>query len=227
MLNYFKADCCRLFSGFKARLWVLALIVLPPVTIVAAKSQYELEQIRAAVPAAIYLAFILLALSLNEFVFWEEKRHGVFKNDTTNGISRNALFLSKFFTSVFLETALWVLTSAACALALTYLSGTVSMGRCFAQMFSHQALLWLVQTIFYIALFQTIRTFADKISVLILVCAVLSTLYAQLRDLISQASPTLAAVMSGENIAAELAMLIIGILVVLYIGCRLFRRSEF
>lgn len=227
MLNYFKADCYRLFSGFKARLWVLALIVLPPVTIIAAKSQYELEQIRAAMPVAIYLAFIFLALSLNEFVFGEEKRHGVFKNDTTNGISRNALFLSKFFTSVFLETVLWALTSAACALALAFLSGPASMGSCLAWMFSLQALSWLLQTIFYIALFQTIRVFTNKTSVLILVCAMLSTLYTQLRDLLSQTSPALAAVMSGENIAAELAVPAVGILVVLYIGCRLFRQSEF
>ena len=227
MLNYFRADCYRLFCGAKAWLRVLVLIALPPAAIIAAKSQYTLEQIRAAAPAAIYLAFILLALSLNEFVFGEEKRHGVFKNDTTNGISRSALFLTKFFTSVFLETALWVLASAACALALAYLSGTASIGRCFAQMFSCQALLWLVQTIFYIALFQTIRAFADRISVLILVCAMLGTIYARLRDLILWASPAFAAVMGGENIAVELAVLITGILAVLYIGCRLFRRSEF
>lgn len=227
MLNYFRADCYRLFSGGKAWLRVLALIALPPVAIIAAKSQYELEQIQAAVPVAIYLAFILLALSLNEFVFGEEKRHGVFKNDTTSGISRNALFLSKFFTSVFLETVLWVLTSAACALALTYLSGTGSVGLCFAQMFSLRGLSWLLQTIFYIALFQTIRSFADKTSVLILICAVLSTLYTQLKDLLSKISPAFAAVMSGEHIAAEFAVLTAGTLAVLYIGCRLFQRKEF
>lgn len=49
----------------------------------------------------------------------------------------------------------------------------------------------------------------------------------ELKDLLSKISPAFAAVMSGEHIAAEFAVLTAGTLAVLYIGCRLFQRKEF
>lgn len=73
MLNYLRADCYRLFSGFKAWLWALTLIVLPPAVIIAAKSQYGTEQIHAAAPVALYLIFIFVALFLTETVFGEDE----------------------------------------------------------------------------------------------------------------------------------------------------------
>ena len=145
------------------------------------------------------------------------------------------MFISKFLTSALAEIGLWVVCSSACAIALAYISGYEQIGNCFLQMFSVQSLWWLLLNVFYLVFFQAIRTLVNKTSVLILVCSVISTVFSQMLDLIKKAVPALDFLMGVENMATMkilplvimFSLLLIGIVVMLFIGSYLFRHSEF
>ena len=235
MLNYMRADCYRVFSKKSAWIWTLILLVVPPLMIVGASSQYETEMIISVIPTVIYFLFFVVSLSLTENIFGEDKRLGLFKNDTTSGISRTELFVSKFLTGAFAEIGLWAVCSIACAVALAYISGFEYVGSCFLQLFSIQSIWWLLLNIFYLIFFQAIRTLVNKTSVLILVCSVINTVFSQMVDLVKKAFPIFGSFMNMANIATMeilpivtmFSVLLIGIIAMLIVGCYLFRRSEF
>ena len=149
MLNYIRSDLYRLANRISSWIWVAVFLVLPPLLIVGAGSQYDVEKIMTGVSVAIYLLLILAALMLTENVFGEEKRLGLYKNDTTSGISRTKIFISKFLTSAMLEVGLWSLCSVICSFALTKVAGIEEIGRCFTAMFSLQAVWWLLLSVLY------------------------------------------------------------------------------
>lgn len=235
MLNYIKADFYRLDTRISAWIWTLVCLILPPVMIIAAGGQYEVEKIMAVIPVAVYLIFILVALMLTESVFGEDRCLGLYKNDTTSGISRTQLFLSKYLTSVLCAALLWLLCSVFCAFALTKVAGTHKIGQCFGAMFSLQSVWWLLLSLMYAAMFQAIRVLVNKTSMMILCCAVISGLFSQAMNLVQKIFPALATFTSAANMADMNAFQIIlwillplvGISVILAVGCMLFKKSEF
>lgn len=231
MLNYIKADFYRLATKPSAWIWTLLLFFVPPFMIVGAGTQYEPEKIMSVVPTCIYLTFILVALMLNESVFGEEKRLGLYKNDTTSGISRTRLFLAKFLTGALLEIGLWLICSAGCVGALVYVAGAEQFLKCIGVMFSLQSVQWLLMIVFYTAVFQTIRVLVNKPSMLILVYGLISTAFTQVTDLIKKAIPQIDTLLAtGNGVVQTVFMLVLpimGIAACLGIGSMLFQKSEF
>lgn len=183
------------------------------------------EQLLAGVQTGIYLIFLLLTLFLNESIFREDLQLGILKNDTTNGLSRERLFLVKYLTGVSVEVLLWLLCTGCAVLAL---GRDLGLSLCAGRLFSVRAAAFLLLELLILALLQVISIYVRKTSQLILACLAVSTTV----NTLPQAIPGAALLLTADaptlpQAAALLAAEAAGIGVLCLTGCLLFRRIEF
>lgn len=236
MLNYMKADFYRMSSRPAMWIWSIVLAVFPSLAIWGASSQYEAEKALGVTPVGIYILFMFAVLMLSEYTFREDKQLGLFKNDTTGGISRSGLYVSKYLSGVIAAAALWAVCSALSA--LTFVKAyDVPFPTALSALFSVRAFGWILQNGMYLALFQIIGIYVKKTSVLLLVCLAFSTAISNIGNMIAPVMPKLTALFqtifgqgASDNAVLQnvitLVLPLAGIMILISAGCVLFKKSE-
>lgn len=239
MLNYIKSDLYRIGMQVSFYVWCAALTVVPAAY--AFTQMYD--QLAATAMTRIILdimgaAFFVFAIYITECTLREDGQYGLFKNDTTSGVSRSGIYLSKLLCGLVLMVLMWVPCSAACAtvMAVCYTAGD---GVAFLQgIFGLQGLVLLVRSAFYLALFQALSVVIKKTSMLILACIAASMVLSGAIGLIGVAIPQLpelqdrfgfGAVMAnatGIDCIPVLFLMLLGGVAVTAFGNALFARKE-
>jgi ABC-type transport system involved in cytochrome c biogenesis permease component len=189
MLNYIKADLYRTSTRVSFYVWLLALIALPMLIIVGTRTVYASETVVSVVPSVVYLIFALIALVVSDYSFREDMQHGLYKNDTTSGVSRTGIYMAKFLTGVLLMAVMWVFCSASCILAAGFGHGWTAGMTLLKNMASLTTLVWFVQTIMYLSLFQAIGTVVKNTVALLGICILISALFTNVGGILGDALP--------------------------------------
>ncbi|MBQ8681291.1 MAG: hypothetical protein IJ509_00040 [Bacilli bacterium] len=235
MLNYMKADLYRIFTKKSIWIWSLALIILPTLLVVGATSEYGSAMILKVLPIGIYIEFIIVSIIVSDYTFREEKELNLYKNDTTCGISKGKIFVSKYLTGILIEIVLWLL----CSLFMLFICA-ISFGNFFEYVkviFSIQIVNFLLMDFFYLSLFQLLGIFIRKTSTLILMCIVISSVFENLKSAIEKVIPWVdgifnlfidqSNVINFSQVLQVITLPIILILIVVFIGSKIFENTEF
>lgn len=171
MLNYVKADLYRIGTQVSFYVWCAALTVVPAAYAFAQMyDQFPATAMTRVILDIMGAAFVVFAVFITECTLREDGQYGLFKNDTTSGVSRAGIYLSKLVCGLVLMALAWVPCSAACATVMA-VCNTAGDGVAFLQgIFGLQGLLLLVRSAFYLALFQALSVVIEKTSLLILAC---------------------------------------------------------
>lgn len=234
MLNYIRADLYRMFGKMGMLVWCLIFVGVIPLFVFGACGSYSMEQVMAGAEVSISIIFMIAALVFSEYTFREDKQLGMFKNDTTSGISRSQLFLAKYMTGAFLMILLWLLCSGLTGLVMVKGFSTGNVTDIVQAIFSLRTAGGLLTNLMYLALFQTISIFVEKTSVLLLVCVILSTFLSNIGRLLESVLPKMEWSLSLAGtagtplqMAAAILFPLLGIVIILAVGCGLFQKSEF
>jgi ABC-type transport system involved in cytochrome c biogenesis permease component len=237
MLNYIKTDLFRTLTRVSFCVQLLALIALPAIIITGVKAAYPPEMVTSITPGIVYMAFSLVALLVSDYTFREDMQLGLYKNDTTNGVSRAGIYMAKFMAGALLMAAMWLSCSAACVLATGANYGWDNGAALFANMASMTALSWFLQTLLFLALFQALGVVIKKTVALLGVCVLASAAVTHAGNVLSSALPGIADFLNMDvsdafgdlPVAVLLKSLVItmaGIALLLLAGSALFGRKE-
>jgi hypothetical protein len=233
-----KADLYRTTTRISFYIWLLALTALPVLAITGAKTAYAPEAILSVTPSIVYVTFSLVALVVSGYTFREDMQLGLYKNDTTSGASRTGIYVAKFLTGALLMAGMWLCCSASCFLAAGFNFGWSSATVLLENMTSMTALVWFLQTLMYLALFQAIGVVVKKTAVLLVVCVLISAVFTNAENVLNSVAPGVANLFTAESISDSLgglssaaslkflAVPVIGIALLLVIGALLFGRKE-
>ncbi|OBZ19348.1 hypothetical protein A8L34_07515 [Bacillus sp. FJAT-27264] len=238
MLNYCKADLYRIGTRFSFVLWCFVLIAVPALLIIGVGSHYAPSIVVQIVPGIMYAAFFFITLIITEFTFREDMQLGLYKNDTTSGITRTTIFISKYFSGLLLLLLMWILCSASAVASVFYSFGTADGNTLLQEMVSTTMISYFLSIAAYLALFQMLSVLIQKTASLILVCILCSTVLSNISHMLGSASPGFSKVLTSLNPAVEnsapsvtiqivmLTIPVICILMLLLIGSFLFRKKE-
>jgi hypothetical protein len=238
MLNYMKADLYRTATRISFYIWLLALTALPVLAIAGAKTAYAPEMIIAVTPSIVYVALSLVALIVSDYAFREDMQLGLYKNDTTSGVSRTGIYVAKFLTGVLLMAGMWLCCSASCILTAGFSFGWSRGIVLLGNMTSMTVLVWFLQTIMCLSLLQAISVLVKKTAALLGICVLISAVLTNAGNVVSSIFPGVANFfnvggipdsLGNPSFAASLKFLtmpVIGIALLLFIGNMLFGRKE-
>lgn len=235
MLNYIKADLYRIFTKKSIWIWSLALIIVPTLLVVGAISEYGSVMILKVLPIGIYVEFIIVSIIVSDYTFREEKELNLYKNDTTCGISKGKMFVTKYLTGVLIEIILWLL----CSLLMLFVCA-ISFGNFFEYLkviFSIQIVNFLLMDFFYLSLFQLLGIFIRKTSTLILMCIVISSVFENFKSAIVKVIPWFDGkfnlfidqgnIINFSGILQIIILPILFILILVFVGSKIFENTEF
>jgi len=221
MFNHIKADMHRIVfrKGFLTLFIILVAVSLLAVT--GFSSKYSAEVVLTFYQGISYLMLLFFSVIVIDYTFKEEFYLRLTKNDMNTGVSRNVLYTSKYLSGVILIVGFWLIVSVAISLAVFWIGSTEQALKFFGELFSLQQLLMLLQILFFAGLFQLLALFVQKTILMILICGVLQ----QAVTSISEAIPVIKEFINEDSVLS-IAWTSVGILLIVYIGCLLFRRRE-
>ncbi|MFC3745225.1 hypothetical protein [Paenibacillus sp. GCM10012306] len=238
MLNYCKADLYRIGTRFSFLVWCFVLIAVPALLIIGVGSHYAPSIVVRIVPSLMYAAFFFITLIITEYTFREDMQLGLYKNDTTSGITRMTIFISKYFSGLLLLLLMWILCSASVLASVFYSFGAADGNTMLQEMGSTTMISNFLSIAAYLALFQMLSVLIQKTASLILVCILCSTIFSNVSNMLSSTFPGLSKVLaylnpvaenSAPSVTLQIVMLIIPVVcvvVLLGVGSFLFRKKE-
>ncbi|MFF2910643.1 hypothetical protein [Paenibacillus sp. NPDC057934] len=238
MLNYCKADLYRIGTRLSFLVWCFILIAVPALLIIGVSSHYAPSIVVHVVPGIMYVAFFFITLIITEYTFREDMQLGLYKNDTTSGITRTTIFISKYFSGLLLLLLMWILCSASTMASVFYSFGTADGSTLLQEMVSTTMISYFLSIAAYLALFQMLSVLIQKTASLILVCILSSTVLSNISHLLGSTFPGFSRVLTFLNPVAEnsapsvtlqivmLTIPVVCVLVLLGIGSFLFRKKE-
>lgn len=240
MMNYIKADLYRIGTQVSFYVWCLASVVVLAFSVFATHNQFTATAMMGFGLGFTFLGLFIFifAIFITEHTLRTESQYGLFKNDTTSGVSRTGIYLSKLMCGFILMVLMWVLYSVACAAVVAF-NFTLSEGFAFLQKaFGLQGMLVLLKASLYLALFQALSVVIKTTPILVLVYFVVSMILSSLGSILGNVIPQLSEVLNCfdfgtaiENtsfidyIPALLLMLLGGVAVTVF-GNILFARKE-
>jgi hypothetical protein len=238
MLNYCRADLYRIGTRFSFLVWCFILIAVPALLIIGVGSHYAASIVVQIVPGLMYVAFFLITLIITEYTFREDMLLGLYKNDTTSGITRTTIFISKYFSGVLLLLLMWVLCSASTVASIFYSFGTADGSSLLQEMVSTTMISYFLNIAAFLTLFQMLSVLIQKTASLILVCILCSTVLSNISHMLGSNFPGLSKVLASLNpvvensspsVTLQIVMLtipMVSIVILLMIGSFLFRKKE-
>jgi hypothetical protein len=239
MINYIKADLYRIMTRRSFHIWSFAFIVIPAVLLIPASGIYPVGTLLAVIPNLIYVVFCMMTLIVTEYTFRDDMQRGLYKNDTTNGVSRIAIYLAKLLSGVLLTALWWVVCSLSCAASVVYSFGAERGFALLESMTSLRMISLFLWTIVFLSLFQTISVVFQRTSALIIVYGAIIAVITNATELLRAFLPGLAKIIDGSATVAVMGGLsgfgasglpvlpVLCILGTAVIGGALFGRKEF
>jgi ABC-type transport system involved in multi-copper enzyme maturation permease subunit len=239
MINYIKADLYRIMTRRSFYIWSFAFIVIPAVLLIPASGIYPVETLLAVIPNLIYVVFCMMTLIVTEYTFRDDMQRGVYKNDTTNGVSRTVIYLAKLLGGVLLTAIWWIVSSLSCVVSLTCNVGAEHGFALLENMMSLRMISLFLWAIVFLSLFQTISVVFQRTSALIIVYGAIIAVITNAKELLRAFLPGLAGILDDSDAVAVMGDLsgfdasglpvlpVLCILGTAVIGSALFRRKEF